>query len=59
MEMKVGSILHAEARLVNCYDLLIYELFKLFSQANLTCVAGWVYPQPRLRLIRTTEWGTL
>jgi len=29
------------------------------GQANLTCVAGWVYPQPRLRLIRTTEWGTL
>jgi len=29
------------------------------GKANLTCVAGWVYPQPRLRLIRTTEWGTL
>jgi len=29
------------------------------GKANITCIARWVYPQPRLRLLRTTEWGTL
>jgi len=29
------------------------------GEANLTCLAGSSYPQPRLRILRTTEWATL
>lgn len=29
------------------------------GEANLTCLTGWVYPQPKIRILRETEWHTL
>ena len=64
--IQVGKISKAQffPQLKTCCNDMSHLLWNSSSrffllQANLTCVAGWVYPQPRLRLIRTTEWGTL